>query len=182
MRITDYRTKNVVNTPFIDPEKVYVPPLLIKLGLIKSFVKAMDQYSTGFMHLKNKFPRTSDAKIKEGVFAGPQIRELIQDIRFEDQLSEVERAAWKSLKNVTSNFVGNHKVENYHDMVADLVQSYIAVGCYMSLHVHFLKSHLGFFPVNAEAVSDEHGELFHQDMSNMEKQYQGKWSPSMLAD
>jgi hypothetical protein len=49
MRITDYRTKNLVNTPFINPEKVYVPPLLIKLELIKNFVKAMDQYSTGFI-------------------------------------------------------------------------------------------------------------------------------------
>jgi hypothetical protein len=48
--------------------------------------------------------------------------------------------------------------------------------------VHFLDSHLDFFPVNVGAVSDEHGEWSHQDMSNMEKQYQGKWSPSMLAD
>jgi len=94
----------------------------------------------------------------------------------------VERAAWKSLKNVTSNFLGNHKVENYHDMVADLVQSYIAVGCNMSLKVHFLDSHLDFFPVNVRAVGNEHGELSHQDMSNKEKQYQGKWSPNMLAD
>ena len=34
----------------------------------------MDQNSTGFMHLNYKFSRTSDAKIKEGVFVGPQIR------------------------------------------------------------------------------------------------------------
>jgi hypothetical protein len=81
----------------------------------------MDQYSTGFIYLKNKFPRTCDAKIKEGVFVGPQIRELIQDIRFEYLLSEVERVAWKSLKNVTSNILGNHKVENYHDMVIVMV-------------------------------------------------------------
>jgi hypothetical protein len=27
------------------------------------------------------------------VFAGPQIRELIQDVKFEDQLSEFEKAA-----------------------------------------------------------------------------------------
>ncbi|KAH9633685.1 hypothetical protein HF086_012611 [Spodoptera exigua] len=32
------------------------------------------------------------------------------------------------------------------------------------------------------AVSDEHGERFHQDISDMEKRYQGKWSPNMLAD
>jgi hypothetical protein len=110
------------------------------------------------------FPRTSDAKIKERVFVGPRIRELTQDIRFEDQLSEVKRAAWKSFKNVTSSFWGNNKIENYHDVVADLVQSYIAVGYNMSLKVHFLDSHLDFFPVNSGAVSDEHGELPHQDM------------------
>jgi hypothetical protein len=52
----------------------------------------------------------------------------------------------------------------------------------MSLKVHFLDSHLDFFPENLGAVSDEHGERFHQDISNMEKWYQGKWSLSMLAD
>jgi hypothetical protein len=52
----------------------------------------------------------------------------------------------------------------------------------MSLKVHFLDSHLDFFPENLGVVSDEHGERFHQDISNMEKRYQGKWSPSMLAD
>jgi hypothetical protein len=29
--------KNVVNIPLINPEKVYLPPLDIKLGLIKNF-------------------------------------------------------------------------------------------------------------------------------------------------
>jgi hypothetical protein len=40
---------------------------------------------------KNKFPRTRDAKIKEKVFVGPQIRELIKDVKFKDQLSEMEK-------------------------------------------------------------------------------------------
>jgi len=35
------------------------------------------------------FSRISDAKIKDGVFVGPQIRDLIQVVKFEDQLSEV---------------------------------------------------------------------------------------------
>jgi hypothetical protein len=48
------------------------------------------------MYLKNTFRRISDAKIKEGVIVGPQIRELIQDVKFEDQLSEVGKAARKS--------------------------------------------------------------------------------------
>ena len=40
--------------------------------------------------------------------------------------------------------------------------------------IHFLHSHLDFFPENCGAVSDEHGERFHQDISLMEKRYQGK--------
>jgi hypothetical protein len=52
----------------------------------------------------------------------------------------------------------------------------------MSLKVHFLDSHLDFFPENLRAASDEHGERFHQDISNMEKWYQSKWNLSMLAD
>jgi hypothetical protein len=52
----------------------------------------------------------------------------------------------------------------------------------MSLKVHFLDSHLEFFPANLGTVSDEHGERFHQDISNMEKRYQGKWSLSVLGD
>jgi hypothetical protein len=39
------------------------------------------------------FPSTSDAKFKEAVFFGPQITQLIQDVKFKDQLSEVEEAS-----------------------------------------------------------------------------------------
>jgi len=41
---------------------------------------------------------------------------------------------------------------------------------------------LGFFPENLGEVSDENGERFHQDIMSMEKQCQGKWTSSMLAD
>jgi hypothetical protein len=78
--------------------------------------------------------------------------------------------------------LGNHKAENYHEIVSDLLAANKAKGCNMSLKVHFLDSHLDFFPENLGAVSDEHGQRFHQDISNMKKRYQGKWSLSMLAD
>ena len=87
--------KIVVNTPIINPEKVNFPPLHIKLGLIKNFVEAVDQNIAEFMYTKNKFLRKSEAKIKEGIFAGPQMRGLTEDVKFEHQLSEVEKAAWK---------------------------------------------------------------------------------------
>jgi len=63
------------------------------------------------MNLKSKFSRKSDAKIKGRTFVGPQTRELIQDVKFEGQLSEVEKAAWKSLKNISTNCLGNQKAK-----------------------------------------------------------------------
>jgi hypothetical protein len=44
------------------------------------------------LFISNKFSRLSDAKIKEG----PQIRELIKDEQFEEQLNEVGKAAWQA--------------------------------------------------------------------------------------
>jgi hypothetical protein len=76
--------------------------------------------------------------------------------------------------------MGNHKAENYHEIASDLLAACKAMGCNMSLKVHFSDCHLDLFPENL--VSDVHGERFHQDISNGEKRYQGKWNLSMLAD
>ncbi|GBL75909.1 hypothetical protein AVEN_234248-1 [Araneus ventricosus] len=56
------------------------------------------------------------------------------------------------------------------------------MGCNVSLKIHFLHSHLEFFPENLGSVSEKHGERFHQDISNNGARYQGKWYPNMLAD
>lgn len=174
--------KNVSNEPLVNPKNIFLPPLHIKLGLMKNFVKAMDRNGRGFLYLQHKFSRLSEAKIKEGIFVGPQIRELIKDDVFNTMLNEVERRAWRAFKAVVHNFLGNVRAENYKNIVSELLTAYKEMGCRMSLKIHFLDSHLDFFPENLGAVSDEHGERFHQDISAMEKRYQGKWSPSLLAD
>ncbi|UYV64917.1 hypothetical protein LAZ67_3002428 [Cordylochernes scorpioides] len=61
------------------------------------------------------------------------------------------------------------ELSSYRDIVIDLLLSYEALGCKMSLKIHFLHSHLDLFPDNPGAVSDEHGERFHQEISSMEK-------------
>ena len=73
--------KNVVSPPFVLPEKIYLPTLHIKLGLMKNFVKGMDKTGCAFEYVRNKFPNASDAKIKEGIFIGPQIRYQGTDAR-----------------------------------------------------------------------------------------------------
>jgi len=138
--------------------------------------------SKGFQHLVSMFPKISSAKLKEGIFVGPQIRQIMQDEGFQKSLDALELDAWNAFKWICENFLGNHKSPTYADGVQRLLDAYHKLGCRMSLKIHFLHSHLDFFPQNMGAVSDEQGERFHQDIQLMEKRYQGFWSESMLAD
>ena len=40
---------------------------------MKNFVKGMKKEGRAFRYLRNKFPNINDAKVKEGIFVGPQI-------------------------------------------------------------------------------------------------------------
>ena len=98
--------------------------LHIKLGLMKIFVKGIDK--TG--RVRNESPNVSAAKIKEGIFIGSQIRQLIQGKQFNEDLNETERNAWLSFKRICKGFLGNHKApRKYQDVCAgpvDFVPSY----------------------------------------------------------
>jgi len=67
------------------------------------------------------------------------------------------------------------------ELAEDLLNAWQTMGYNMSLKIHFLHSHLHFFPPNLGAVSDKHGERFHQATSTMDKRYAGKSSENMLA-
>jgi hypothetical protein len=79
----------VVHDPLVDAAKVFSPPLHIKLGLATNFVKAMKKDGPVFFYVQQKFPRLSEAKIKEGIFVNPQIRDLTKDKTFVYILNEV---------------------------------------------------------------------------------------------
>jgi len=89
--------------------------------------------------VRNKFPNVSDIKIKEGIFIGTQIRELMQDKQFDEDLNETERSAWLSFKRICKDLSRTHKAANYQDVVQDLLTSHKAMGCNMSLQIHFLE-------------------------------------------
>ena len=77
----------------------------------------------------------------------------MQDRQFDEDLNGTERNAWLSFKRICKDFLGNHKAANYQDDVQDLLTSYKAMGCNMSLKIHFLESHLDLFPENLGEVS-----------------------------
>jgi hypothetical protein len=69
-------TKNVVQESLVDPCKMLLPPLHIKLGLMKNFMKALDRNGPAFSFLCEKFPRLSTEKIKAAVLIGPSTSAL----------------------------------------------------------------------------------------------------------
>ena len=174
--------KNIIHQPLVEREKIILPPLHIKLGLIKQFVKALHVESDCFKFICTTFPGLSYEKIKAGVFDGPQIRKLMKSQNFSSSMTDVEKRAWDSFVGVVNGFLGSTKAANYKDLVAILLASYHLLGCNMSIKVHFLNSHLDEFPANLGDVSDEHGERFHQDLKVMEDRYQGRWDTHMMAD
>jgi hypothetical protein len=99
---------------------------------MKNFVKAMDQTGPAFRYLAEKFPGISAAKIKEGVFIGPQIRKLFRDEQFDHILSGNEKRAWSDIRLVATNFLGNNKADNYKELVENVLLSYEELGCNMS--------------------------------------------------
>lgn len=173
---------NVLSQALVNPEKILLPPLHIKLGLMKNFVKALDKKGQSFAFIRDKFPRITEAKLEAGIFDGPQIRELMKDDNFDACLQNYEFNAWRAFKSIVQNFLGNHRSPDYELVVEDLLQSFKALGARMSVKMHFLSSHLDYFPANCGDLSEEQGERFHQDIREMEERYQGRWDVNMLAD
>lgn len=175
-------TANVINEPLVDREKIILPPLHIKLGLMKQFVKALSKDGECFKYICRSFPRQSMEKLKAGIFDGPQIRKLIKDCNFTNHMTTLEAAAWCSFVMVVQNFLGNHKADNYEELVQQMLLNFKNLGTNMSIKVHFLHSHLDKFPDNLGNFSEEQGERFHQDIKEMEVRYQGRWDHHMMAD
>ena len=106
---------NVQHQPLVSSAHVLLPPLYIKLGLMKNFVKAMDRDGDGFKFLKDFFvAEKTDAKLKAGV--RPEIRKLMQNEDFGARLNPLELAAWNAMKSVVVYFLGSHRHENYPDI------------------------------------------------------------------
>lgn len=59
---------NVIHSALVPRQKILMPPLHIKLGIVKNFIKTIVKRPEIFDTLKAVFPRLSEAKIKEGDF------------------------------------------------------------------------------------------------------------------
>ena len=145
---------------------------------MKKFVKALDFSGKCFLYIRSSFPGLSDAKIEGGIFTGPEIRRLMKYKAFVCHMNEKEKEARQSFVAVYKNFLGNNKAPNYDIMVETMLKNFKVLEANMSIKLHYLHSHLDKFAENLGAMS----ERAHQDLSTIEKRYQGRWDIAMLAD
>jgi hypothetical protein len=119
--------------------------------------------------------------VKEGIFDGPQIRQLMKDTAFTDTMSDIELEAWNAFNDVVKKFLGNVKDPQYEKIVGNVLEKLQILGCNTSLKLNFLHFRLDYFPENLVDLSEEQGERFHQDVKEIERRYQGRWDVSMMA-
>lgn len=117
-----------------------------------------------------------------GIFVGPQIRKIFKDRQFYDKLNPIEQGTFEAMGLVIDEFLGNKRSKTYKENVDNLLIGLDNMGANMSLKIHFLDSHLDFFAENCGAISDEHGERFHQEIMYIEERFNGKSEVALLAE
>ena len=170
---------NILASLLVEPSKIVFPLLHIKFGIMKQFVKALEKNGDCFKYICMKFPGLMIEKLKAEIFDGSQIQKLMNEANFCNFMNPAELSAWTAFANVVKFFLRKTKALNYKELVATLLTSLHQLGAYMSIKLHYLHIYLARFPEN---LSDEQGERFHQDISDMKVRYQGHWNATMLAD
>lgn len=58
--------ENIAHPALVPMDNILLPPLHIKLGIVKNFVKCLNKNSQSYAIVRSIFPRLSEAKVKEG--------------------------------------------------------------------------------------------------------------------
>ena len=88
--------KNVINEALVPRNKIIFPPLHIRLGLMKQFVKALNKEDDCFKYICKSFPGLKVEKLKTGVFDGLDIRKLIKDADFVNSMEDLKKSTRSS--------------------------------------------------------------------------------------
>ena len=74
--------------------------------MVKQFVKALDLKRDTFQEIRAMIPQMSDAKLKGGIFVGPQIATMLKSRTLNEKMTETEKKAWQAFQGVVKVFLG----------------------------------------------------------------------------
>jgi hypothetical protein len=119
----------------MNPKNVLLPPLHIKQGLVKNFVKALDKSGEGFPCLRSKFSNLHHTKVKQGISDCPLLRTVLFHENFRRKLNSTVLAVRKSFKSLVC-FLDNKKDKNFPQITQSPSQNYRKSGYRKSLKIH----------------------------------------------
>lgn len=185
--------KNVQKKALVEKDKILMPPLHVKLGVVQSFVKTVgkrDEVMDVLMKLypgltknvqqknkqqedktKEKKKKEPRDKLKQGVLNGPDIRKLVKSVKFDAVLNGEEKNAWNAIKRLIQGFFGKHRSTTFRDDINEMLRAFDLIGVNMSLKIHYLHYHLNYFAAQLSTESEEHGERYHQTALPFESRY-----------
>ena len=165
------------NSLISDPTKILMPPLHIRLGIFQKLFEKLNARARNY--LLEKFNKPDEQRL---VFNGPEIATICRDNEFETLLKSKELAAFNAFRNVSYYVLSsaNHPLLERETLVDTFFETYKNLGCNFTHKMHLLRSHLDLFPDDIDDYSDQHGEHFHQQLQNFERNYISASKSSML--
>ena len=83
-------------------------------------------------------PTISKAKVKGGLFVGPQIKRMLASEELEEQMSDLDRNVWQAFRMTVEGFLGNHRRDDYAMVVSNLIESYESLVAFFAFSLGFL--------------------------------------------
>lgn len=170
-----------------DSTLICPPPLHILLGLFTVLFEILHPELKAFIIelFRQGRKKKSIVLANEGTFNGPQIRKVMrsQELQtlLENPLFEKERRAFEAFAKVSKFVLTSHFHSDRKALVDEMFDSYKQLGSTFTLKMHFLKDHLMLIPQDADSLSDQMGEQFHQRLKKLEANFKGKSHIKMLA-
>jgi len=130
---------NIQHPALVEVGKILLPPLHIKLGLMKNFVKAMDRTSLKLSDTCMKNPIDSaKQRLKRGLCEYSHYSRALQTSKFkDDRLNNLLQGdvtlARTAFRICPTNFFGDLRAENYKELLEDMLVQYHKFGCNMPL-------------------------------------------------
>jgi len=89
---------------------------------------------------------------------------MFQDENFLGTMTDVEKRACKVFEMCLKTFYRNNKVPDFEEIVSDMIENYERLECLMNVKLHFLDSHLNYFPENLGVIDiNDNNDEFPQD-------------------
>lgn len=112
---------NVWNEPSLSKEEIMLPPLHIKLTLVKQFIKGLDSNSEALNLFWQMFPTIREAKTKDILFTGPQICVMLKWKELVNAMTLDKRNAWGAFRTVVQQVLSNNRSENFMQLIENLI-------------------------------------------------------------